>query len=198
MRRLPPPSPPPPGAPDPEQAILRGMAEARVDDAAAARSRAHWLARQAEDEATLLGALCDLAEQQLPVQVRVRGGHTLHGVIHAAGADALVLADAPGSGTVIRTAQVVLLQTEPGRPELPTPRPRTTPVAGPDFVERLRDLAAERSAVVVRTTDGDVIPGRLRAVGRDVVTVQPAGGAGSTALVALDTIAAVGRAAGVP
>jgi hypothetical protein len=192
MRSFPPSSSPAAGAPDPEQAILRGIAEARVDDAVAARSRAHWLARQAEDEATLVGALCDLAEQQVPVQVRVHGGHALGGVVAAAGPDALVLADGPASWTLVRTAHLVLLRSEPGRTEVPTPRLRTTPTSGPDFVERLRDLAVERSAVVVHTTDGDVIPGQLRAVGRDVVTVQAAGGSRAPVLVALGAIAAVG------
>jgi hypothetical protein len=191
MRRLPPSSWSTDGAPDPEQAILRGIAEARVDDAVAARSRAHWLARQAEDEATLAGALHDLAEQQAHVQVRVHGGHELAGVLGAIGPDVLVLAGDGGTWALVPIAHLVLLRSEPGRAEAPTPRSRTTPAPGADAVTRLRDLAVDRAAVVVHTTDGGLTPGRLRAVGLDVVTVQPASGSGSAVLVSLAAIAAV-------
>lgn len=178
------------GATDADQVILRGIAEARVDDAAAARARAHWLARQAEEEATLTGALCDLAERRAPVRLTVQGGHLVRGVVDHADPTLTVVITPDGMRTIVRTDRVVQVRTEPGHSPATAPVRRHIPaVASCGFTDQLRRAGAERAETVICTADGAVVTGRLRALGHDVLTVL-AGEDASMVLLALATIVA--------
>ncbi|MDQ3293286.1 MAG: hypothetical protein M3527_02365, partial [Actinomycetota bacterium] len=54
-------------------------AAARVDEAAAARSRERWLRQAADEEAMVAGVLLDLAERADTVVVQGPGGRTPRG-----------------------------------------------------------------------------------------------------------------------
>lgn len=196
-----------PTPPDPYQAILHGIAEARVDDAAAARAKAHWLARQAEEGATLLGALRDLVEQRRPVRGALRGGHAVTGRLVRADAEQVVVRH-PGGTTHVRTSALARVLLDPGtapggRDDVPTRRPQAAAegdaVGVTPFSTVLRDAAAERADAVLLTDDGAELAGQLRAVGVDVATLRVGGGpapqagqaAAGTLLVALGTVVAV-------
>lgn len=175
--------------PDPFAAILRGIADARVDDAAAARARAQWLGRQAEEIATLADALVELTARRSWVQLRVRGGAGVAGVAEGLGADALVLRAEAGLVVVradriteVRAVDAVVPSAAGARPS----------AEGPGFADLLRDAAAERPPVRVHTDDGQEQRGRLRAVGADVLTLRVGASPPATVLVSLDAVTMVG------
>ena len=176
---------------DPFAAILRGIADARVDDAATARSRAHWLRRQAEEAATLADALLELAEQRTWVHLRVRGGAVVSGVAAGVGADVMVLHTDVGPMLVRIDRLAQVRATGSPVPSAAGPRPDGT---GRAFVDLLRDLAAERAPVVVHTDDGQDLRGALRAVGADVLTLRMGSSPLATVLVSLDAVTMVGVA----
>jgi hypothetical protein len=171
--------------PDPFVALLRAVADDRVRDAAGARSRTHWLARQAEEEGTVAGVLADLAERSEPVVCTTRAGRRHAGTVHALGADFVALRT-PGRGSVLVTLGAVAhVRTQPG----------TGAVAGDRavrlerrLVDVLHELVAQRSDVVVATGTAEA-RGELRAVGRDVLTLRVAAPPSScAAYVSLDAV----------
>ena len=177
----------PPGE-DPFAAILRGIADARVDDAATARSRAHWLERQVDDEATLAGAFVDLAERRVGVKVRVRGGFEAAGAVTTIGADVVMLQSAAGV-MLVRLDRVVTLRSDAGL--VPSPTRRVTPAGARTMLDVLRETAGESATVRVHADDGTVIRGILGAVGVDVLTLRVGDARPATVLVVLDAVSLV-------
>ncbi|MGK2947086.1 MAG: hypothetical protein ACSLFP_00800 [Acidimicrobiales bacterium] len=156
--------------------LERWVAEARVEAAAAERSRERWLRAVAEQEATLGGVLLDLAEQHQPVVVTV-GGRRHHGVVQALGADFVALRR-DDHERVLRLGAVSLVHTAAD----------ATPVVGDRVIttdrrlEHLLDeLAADRARVVLVTSDDATVTGEVRSIGTDVVVLrtdsQPPGAA---------------------
>lgn len=176
-------------AADPFDAILRNLAEVRVDDAATARSRAHWLRHQAEESATLADALVELVHRGARVQLRVRGGTAVQGCAEGLGADALVVRTAAGTA-LVRIDRIAELRTTDGL--VPSAAGRQHTAVGRGFAEILRDLAAERPPVHVHTDDGREQRGRLRAIGADVLTLHVGLAPPATVLVSLDAVTMVG------
>lgn len=174
---------------DPFAAILRGIADSRVTDAAVSRSRGNWLARQAEESATMADALVELAQQRAWVHLRVRGGAVVSGVATGVGADVVVV-QADAGPVLVRTAGLSQVRaTGSCVPSAAGPRPDG---AGREFVDLLRDAAAERAAVLVHTDDGQDLRGTLRAVGADVLTLRVGTSPLATVLVSLDAVTMVG------
>jgi len=157
--------------PDPYAAILRGIADARVDDAAATRARTHWLTQQATQSATLVGAFVDLSEQRTPIRVRLRDRSEIAGTVVAVGADVVVLLTASGTA-LLAPAHVTTVGTEGGHASAPQGRTVAPHTAGSrTMIELLHDLAANRAQVRIRTIDGGDHAGELRAAGVDVLTI---------------------------
>ena len=168
--------------------ILRGIADARVDDAATARTRAHWLARQVDDEATLAGAFVDLAERRVRVRLRVRGGFAATGTVTSIGADVVMLQSSV-SVMLVRLDRVVTVQSD--EELVPSPTRRVTSTGARTMLDVLRDTAGEGANVRVHADDGTVIHGTLRTVGSDVLTLRVGDVRSTTVLVALDAVSMI-------
>ena len=177
------------GAPDLGRRLERWIAEARSSDAAAARARTRWLRTQAEESASFVGVLVDLAEHAAPVMIHGRAGRRHRGVITVVGEDFCALRTEAGLEVLLAYRGISSV-----RPD------RDTPVAvGDRPVHAQADLAVVLSAIaadiprilVLTTIDDEGITGELRSVGTDVVTVRLDGPAKRTAYVAIGTIAEV-------
>ena len=72
---------------DPLGALHHWIADGRIDEAARARARQHWLERQAAEDATMLGVLIDLAERGRPVTATTVAGRRVTCPVRAVGAD---------------------------------------------------------------------------------------------------------------
>lgn len=194
MSSLPPPPPAPPphstpfeaselgsASPDPFAGLLRTVAADRVQDAAEARRRTHWLVRQAEEDGTFLGVLADLAERGEPVVCTTRSGRRHAGRLHALGADFVAVRNGGGSTVLVALASVANVRSQPGSPTVTGDR-----VVNFDrrLIELLAELAGERPDVVMATGNAEV-RGELRAVGRDLATVRVDGQPPATTYVAL-------------
>lgn len=156
--------------------LERWVAEARVEEAAAERSRERWLRAVAEQEATLGGVLLDLAEQHQPVVVTV-GGRRHRGIVRALGADFVALAQADHE-RVLRLSAVTLVRTVADAPAVLGDRVITTDRR---LEQLLDELAADRARVLVVTRDDATVTGEVRSIGTDVVVLrtdaQPPGAA---------------------
>lgn len=171
--------------------LERWAAEARVDEAARARSRERSLRRQAEEGATLAGVLADLAEGAGSVRVQLRGGRGVAGIVRAVGDDVVVL-EPVGAGAgpaVVALSALTAVRAGPGTRAVTGDR---RVGSGLRLIDVVAELAAEREQVRVLTVDGEAVPGRLRSLGRDVVAVSAdPGAAGGAAYVPLAALAAV-------
>jgi hypothetical protein len=175
-------------------AMLRLWAsEQAVGEAAAARRRQRWLTTQAEETATLLGSLVDLAEGKVTVAVHT-AADSYGGVIRGVGRDFFVL-DRPGSPPVAVAVGAIRSVTEAG-----PPRPARAAGAGvgdrePPLDLRLVDmlgvLAADRQSARLQLDGGHVVTGSLRSVGVDVVVVVPDDAARRPVVVPLASVHAV-------
>ena len=177
------------GGPDLAARLERWVAEARSADAAASRTRERWLRIQADESATFVGVLVDLAERGTPVVVHGRAGRRHRGQIAAVAADFCALRTSGGR-------DVLLAYTGIGsvRPDSRTPGPSGDRAVHADLglAEMLSVLAADRPRVLLLTTaDADGIAGELRSVGRDIVTVRLDGERRAAAYVAITAIAEV-------
>ena len=176
---------------DPFARILEGIADARVDDAASARERAQWVIRRAEEDATLAGALVDLAERRAPVRLQLRGGREIVGTPVALGRDCVAVATAAGQAFV-RLRHLIAVRNGPHQGFVPS----GTPVGAPHPLARtlhdmVCDATAERLDVHVLLDDGRDVRGTLRAMGVDVLTLREINAPEATVLVSFDAVAAV-------
>jgi hypothetical protein len=151
--------------------LERWAAEARVDEAARGRSRERWLRRQAEEESTVAGVLCDLLEAGTAVTVHTRAGRHHTGPVRAVGADFVALDD-PAGAVLVALATVASLQTRPGAGAVVGDR---APAGALRLADVAAGLAAEGERVLVVTADGAVLAGELRSVGRDVAVLRGEG-----------------------
>jgi hypothetical protein len=177
------------GGPDLTARLERWVADARSEDAAAARTRERWLRLQADESATFVGVLVDLAERGTPVVILGRAGRRHGGSIAAVAADFCALRTGGGR-------DVLLAYTGIGsvRPDSRSPGPIGDRVVQAEIglAEMLSVLAADRPRVLIITTpDADGVAGELRSVGRDVVTVRLDGEPRAAAYVAISAIAEV-------
>jgi hypothetical protein len=161
--------------------LERWAAEARVEDAARQRISERWLRQQAEEGASLLGVLSDLAERGTAVAVRTRAGRQHRGAVLAVGEDFVAV-----GGTLVALAAISSIRTLGG--SAVGDRPVRTRLR---LAEVLAQLAAERERALIVPLDGeDAVAGSVRSVGVDVVVVRLDGPEPATAYV---PIAAVGE-----
>jgi hypothetical protein len=152
--------------------LERWAADARVDEAARARSREWWLRRQAEEESTVTGVLADLREAGMAVSVHTRTGGRYSGVVRALGADFVALAAASGQDVVVALTALSSLHTRPGVPVVTGDR---VVVASLHLVDVVARLASEREQVRIVTVGGEAVTGFVRSVGGDVAVVRGMG-----------------------
>ena len=158
----------------------------------AARRRRWWLARQAEQEATLVGVLADLVDTGTPVALSVAGGRRHLGRLWAVGPTVVGLRTAQGIDVVVVLGAVSAVAPAPrgsGRAPSPPvgdrPRPRA---AGDGLVAVLGPVAGDRRLVATVDVDGGRTEGELAWVGTDVALLDcPTG----PVYVALDLLAEV-------
>lgn len=153
------------------RSLERWAADALVDEAARQRARQRWLRVQAEEEASILGAIVDLAERGRPVVLDV-ADHRIRGRIVGVGADFLALRSERDQDVLVRTAAVEVLRAEPGGRAVIGDRTVLVEVALDAVVG---PLAADRPDVAVRTRSGQVVRGELRSAGIDVMRLQTDG-----------------------
>jgi hypothetical protein len=171
-----------------EREVERWVADARVTEAADARSRRHWLRGQLDAEATLRGVLVEVAERDDPVTMTTTAGATHSGRVDTVGADYLAL-DESGAMVLVPMAAVAHLRVAGRGPAGADRRP------APDDARRLTDvladLAAARERVVVRGGP-NADRGTLVAFGQDVLTVRTDGPPSATVYVALASLSELG------
>ena len=154
----------------PDDPLLELLDEARASHAGEARGRERSLRRQAEEDASLTGALLDLAENGSAVTVRTVTGAVHHGVVVAVGADFCVVRAQRGVDLILPLAAVSTVRPHPGERHPPASGDREPPSLV-RLLDVLAMMAGERQRVAVGTRDGEQVTGELRAVGSDVVTV---------------------------
>lgn len=143
------------------------MADLQVDEAADARAHVEWLRRQADDEATFIGVLAELAERDGLVRVDSAAGARI-GRLRVVGRDFCALE--LGRGHVLVPYRWLAIVRPVGEPSIRVTGDRVlTPRA--TFVGALSALADERARVRL-TAGAGATSGELRSVGIDVVTLH--------------------------
>lgn len=166
------------------RALQRWAADAGVDEAARQRARQRWLRTQAEEEASLAGALLDLAERARTVTLEV-GSERVRGRIVGVGEDFVAVRSDRGQHVLVRTGAVEVVRAEPGTAAVVGDR---TSVVDVGLTGLLPPLAAERPEVRVRTRSGLTVRGDLVAAGSDVVRLRVPGDPPAPAWVPTATI----------
>jgi hypothetical protein len=161
------------GGEDLSSRLARWAADARADDAAAARARERWLRRQAEEDATTAGLLVDLAERADPVSLALRGGRECRGVIVAVGTDFCAVRRPNGDDALVPFAALAAVRVDGTRTAATARRS--------GVVLRLSDalaaLVPERPDILVATEGNEPWRGELRAVGWDLLSMRLDGAA---------------------
>jgi len=162
--------------------VVEFLDRARADDAAQARSRRRWLRHQAEEGATLVGTLVDLAERAATVVLATTGGRRWTGRLVDVVDDALVL-EAPGARVLVATWALASVRVPDGGAPADGAR---APATRTSLLDLLAVATEERREIVVHPGAGEAVRGRLLAVGVDVLTVRSA--AGGTTYVAATSV----------
>ena len=155
-------------APDLLSELEAWAADARVHEAAAARARERWLRQQAEESATLLGQLIDLAERNITVVVSTRSGRRHRGHVVAVGTDFVALRS-EATQVLVAIDAIATVRT---LPEVRAVIGDRVVAVSLELIDVLLGLAADRPRVVIGAADADAVAGELRSVGTDVVTVR--------------------------
>jgi hypothetical protein len=145
--------------------------EGRVREAGAARARERWLRTAAAEDASLAGALLDLAEGAAPVALASAAGRVHRGAVVVVGADVVVLR--PSSGALVLVPFGAVAWVRPVDGALPSGG-RVAP-AGPLLVDLLAGVAERGDRVALWLAGGVTLAGRLAGVGVDVVRLEPDG-----------------------
>ena len=153
----------------------RLAAEAGVDEAVRRLGHQAWLRRRAEESASLLGLLADLAERQDPVELLLVGGGRRHGHIETVGSDLVGLRLDDRRLALVARRALAAIRPDRGVPDLVGDR--TVPRDGPNLRDVLDHLVADQPRVTI-TLVGTLIPveGVLERLGRDVLLVREADG----------------------
>ena len=154
--------------------LARLVGDARQLEESRARAHERHLRAAASAEATLAGVVLDLAEQLVPVSVRMTSGRLLHGRVSVVATDVLVLESGAGISTYLQVRHVTWIRpaTDAGGRPSAEPSGRRPPPRATTFTALVAELAAHRPRVSVMMLGEDVpLRGELRASGTDVLTV---------------------------
>ncbi|HZN13760.1 MAG TPA: hypothetical protein VFB78_05810 [Acidimicrobiales bacterium] len=158
---------------DVEAAIVhlgRWASDAKTEAAADSRLRRQWTQQQAEDEATLLSVLVDMAERRAAVAVHTRAGATIRGAVAGVGRDYLAVVRGPQL-TFVVTAAIDWIRPD-GDAAPAAFGDRAAPPSS--LMGVLTNLVGEGHEVRVVSGE-EIIAGELLAAGADVLTLRPAG-----------------------
>ena len=170
-------------------------ADARARDAADARVRERWLRAQAAEDASLAGLLLALAERRETVVTATTAGRRHRGVITGVGEDFVAIQSPSGAITLVALSGVGDVRVAEDHSRRNSPAGGTTGdrpgqgALGARLGDVLAQAASGRPRILVQTGAASVV-GDLRAVGRDVLTVQTDGDAGPV-YVALSSVSEV-------
>ncbi len=171
--------------------LERWAADARARDAADARVRERWLRAQAEEDASLAGALLACAEREETVVLTNVDGRRHRGLIAGVGVDFCAVVAPGGASTLV--ALDALAEVRPadptGRRRSPTGDGRDRASLGVRLADVLAQAAGQRPRISVQAGMASVV-GDLRTVGSDVLTVRT-DGAGGLVYVRLSSVSAV-------
>ncbi len=144
----------------------------RADEALRTRRRTQWLRQQAEEDATFLGTLTDLAERGGVVTLRTASGRAHQGVMIAVGHDYCAVRTVRGQMVYLALDAVDLVRPEPGIRHDAATGDRDA-LHDRTLLEVLARVVGDRPRVALVTRRGEqAVAGQLRAVGQDVVTVR--------------------------
>ena len=154
---------------DPDLDLTELIDDARHREAVASRSRQRWLRQQAEEDATLAGVFADALTNRAVLTVRTTTGRSHQGTVRQVGRDYVAL-DTEAGVVALTLDAVTAVRVEPSlRAEPPAGRR-----VGADLLlaEMLAEALADQPRVGIGLRgDPEMITGKLRAVGLDVVTV---------------------------
>ena len=173
---------------DPSAAV----AEWRVDDAARARGRAHWLRRGAAEEATIAAVVAGAAERGRGLVLELVGGRRVVGRAWSVSPAVTAVRATTGEDVLVALGAVAAVRRAPASSDgNPTGHGRTIEVPGDgSLAEALAQLVGERPVVTAREADGRVLAcGELLEVGRDLAEVATEQGTVTIALGAAATVA---------
>ncbi len=166
----------------------RFAADARLDEAVAARARERWHRQLSSDELTLAGVLDDLGERADTVQVTTTAGVTHRGAITASGADFISVNVGNGHHLLVPEWGLASVRTSGARPA----GDRLPSATRPHFADVLLTLAAERPRVSARLGVAlDAVNGELVGAGPDVAVVRSEDGSGNVSYLRLRSVAEV-------
>jgi hypothetical protein len=146
----------------------RWLADARIEEAARARSRQRWLRQQAEEGATFAGVLLTLAEAAAVVTVVLADGFAVEGTVVAVAGDYLTLTEPDRSTTYVALAAIAAVQPNDEGPRAASDARRVR--SDHRLWQVVADAAGDRPLVTVRTV-GASVTGVLTGVGADVLSV---------------------------
>lgn len=150
------------------RSLERWTAAAAVDEAARARIRARWLRIQAEEDASLAGALVDLTERGRPVMIEVRD-RRVRGRVVGVGGDFVAVRSDQDQQVLLPMQAIDVIHAEPGDTDARGDRP---PLYETTLHAVLGPVAADRPHVAVMTYGGSTVRGQLRSAGRDVLRIR--------------------------
>jgi hypothetical protein len=153
--------------------LARWSAEARADDAAAARARERWLRQQATEAATMAGVLVDTAERGTAVTIHVDSDRTHRGALTTVGHDVVALTSERSAAVFVAIGAITAVAVDERSGE---PTGTRQPVSDLHLGDVFAELAAGRAPVVVNVRGGAMWSGSVTAAGVDVVTIRPHAG----------------------
>lgn len=159
----------------PSDELTEMLDESTIDDRVSNRAAQRWSRQIDEEEATWIGTLTDLAEQQRSVVISTSTGQNHRVVLDAVGPDVVVARGSGGARLYVRL-EVIELLVGAGRPAATGTRSGE----GATFHELLFGLSADRPNVSAATRSGRVVHGLLVAVGSDVLTIRTSSNANET------------------
>jgi hypothetical protein len=163
------------------------VGELRVDSAIRARSRAGWLQRQSDEEATLLGVLVELGQRGRPVLIDVCTGRRHRATIESVGSDYLAVRTATDARHLVAVAAVVSVRPLPGEAPVGGEQP-----SGPRgaLADAMASLLGTGIVVALWPRTGEPLRGAVVSAGPDVIGLDLDAG-GGVAYVALASLAEV-------
>lgn len=166
----------------------RFAADARLDEAVAARARERWHRQLSDDELSLSGVLADLGERGDAVLVTTAAGLTHRGRIVAVGEDFVSVEVGNGQQLLVPEWGLVSVRTAGMRPA----GDRSAPPGTPRFADVLVTLAGDRPLVSARLLGGaEAVNGELIGAGPDVAVVRTEDGSGNVSYLRLRSVAEV-------